>query len=220
MPTVRTPLQQEVGEVQVVVGEAPLDAVEGVAPLLVVGDHGGVRFLVERVQEAALRGARAEPVIELGRPRHRSVDVFGPVHHPQAGSKLLADPVLVGERERAEGARRVFAGDEVLDVIRDFERAFVDVGPSHGRMRHTPGLKQLGEVQEAAHPAGVRAAMDLEQELLSAGGRQHVRVMRSPPQPRLDADSGERAARDLVGRLGDLLRRGRDGERAHWPRRI
>jgi hypothetical protein len=87
-------------------------------------------------------------------------------------------------------------------------------------MRDASGLKQFGKVQEAAHPAGVRAAMDFEQELLSARGREHVRVVRSSPEPRLDADSGERAARDLVGRLGDLLRRGRDGERAHWPRRI
>ena len=201
-------------------GEAALDTVEGVAPFFVVLDHRRVRFLIERVEEAAFRGTCAQTIVELGRPRHRGVDVLDAVHHTQARSKLFADAVLVGERQRAKRAGRVLARDEVLDVIRNLERAFVDVGPSHGRMRHTPGLEQLGEVQEAAHPAGVRAAMDLEQELLSARGREHVRVMRSSPQPRLDADSCERAARDLVSRLGDLLPRGGDGERAHWPRRI
>src|SRR5204863_6208347 len=62
----------------------------------------------------------------------------------------------------------------------------------------------------------MRTAMDLEQELLSDRRGEEVRVMRSSPQPWLDAHSGERAAGDLVGRLSDLALRGRDGERAHW----
>src|SRR6266851_9771940 len=70
-------------------------------------------------------------------------------------------------------------------------------------------------MQEPTHAAGMRTAMDLEEELLSARRGEDVRVMRSSPWPRLDADAGERAARDLVGRLGDLIPRGRDGERAH-----
>src|SRR5439155_4716346 len=76
-------------------------------------------------------------------------------------------------------------------------------------------LQELGEMQEPAHPARVRTAVDLEKELFPAGCCEQVRVMRAPARPRLDANSGERAARDLVGRLSALVLRGRDGERAH-----
>jgi hypothetical protein len=57
--------------------------------------------------------------------------------------------------------------------------------------------------------------MDLEKELLSAGRGEHVRVMRSSARPRVHTDSGERAARDLIRRLSDLVLRRRDSERAH-----
>ena len=87
-------------------------------------------------------------------------------------------------------------------------------------MRDVFLLQELGEVQEPAHPARMRAAVDLEKELLPAGCREQVRVMRAPARPGLDANSGERAARDLVGRLSDLVLRGRDGERAHGHQRI
>ena len=40
VPAVGPPLQQQVGEVQVVMREAALDAFEGAAPLFVVLDHG------------------------------------------------------------------------------------------------------------------------------------------------------------------------------------
>ena len=70
-------------------------------------------------------------------------------------------------------------------------------------------------MQEATHATGVRPAVHLEEELLLTGRREHVGVMRSAARPWLDADLGERAARDLVGCLGDQIRRRRDGERAH-----
>ena len=133
---------------------------------------------------------------------------------------LFANAVLVRERERPQRARSVLPRDEVLDVIGDLERALLDVGPAHGRVRHALRAEELREMQEPAHPARVRPAMDLEQELLSDRRREQVGVMRSSPEPWFDADPGERAAGDLIGRLGDLVPRGRDGERAHGQRRI
>src|SRR5205814_4826816 len=47
VPAVGAPLEEEVREVQVVVGETPLDALERVATLRVVGDDGRVRLLIE-----------------------------------------------------------------------------------------------------------------------------------------------------------------------------
>ena len=215
MPTVGSLLQQEVGKVQVVVRQPPLDAFERVTSRFVIADHGRVRLLIERVQKAALRRARAEPIVELRRPRHRRVDVLDAVHDSQARSQLLADAMLVGEREGAERARRILSGDEVLDVIRDIERALVDVVPAHRGVRNALVPQELGEMQEPAHPTGVRTAVDLEQELLPARRGEDIRVVRSSARPWLDADPGKRAARDLVGRLCDLVLRGRDGERAH-----
>jgi len=161
------------------VRETSLDALECAAPFFVVRYHRRVRFLIESVEEAALRGARAEPIVELRRPRHRRVDVFDAVHHAQAGSELLTDAVLIGERERTEGPRRILSCDEVLDVIRDFEGALLDVVPAHGRMGNALRAQQLREVQEPAHSAGVRTAMDLEEELLSDRRGEQVGVMRS-----------------------------------------
>src|SRR5882762_5934030 len=106
--------------------------------------------------------------------------------------------MLVGERERAERARRVLAGDEVLDVIGDLKGSLVDVVPADGRMRHALRTEELREVEEPAHPAGVRATVDLEQELFSARRGEEIGVVRSPAQPRLDPHSSERAAGDLV----------------------
>ena len=40
MPAVGSPLQEQIGEVEVVMREASLDAFEGAAPLFVVLDHG------------------------------------------------------------------------------------------------------------------------------------------------------------------------------------
>src|SRR5213596_2448783 len=101
-------------------------------------------------------------------------------------------------------------GEEVLDVIGNVERLLIDVVPADRRVRHALLLQEVRQVKKPAHPSGVRASMDLEEELLASRRREHVCVMRPSARPRLDANSGERAARDLVRRLSDLVLRRRD----------
>src|SRR5438552_18994077 len=69
-------------------------------------------------------------------------------------------------------------------------------------------------MEEPSHPAGVGTPMHLEEELLAGRRRKHVRVMRAAARPRLDTYSSERAARDLVSGLRDLVLRGRHSERS------
>src|SRR5207237_10173213 len=69
-------------------------------------------------------------------------------------------------------------------------------------------------MEEPSHPAGVGTPMHLEEELLAGRRRKHVRVMRAASWPRLDTYSSERAARDLVSGLRDLVLRGRHSERS------
>ena len=108
--------------------------------------------------------------------------------------ELRAHAVLVGERQRGERARRVLAGDEVLDEVRRGEGAALEVGPAHGRVGDRLLAHELREVEEAAHASGVRPLMDLEEETLAGGHREEVRVVRATTRPALDERTGERAA--------------------------
>ena len=82
-------------------------------------------------------------------------------------------------------------------------------------MRDVARREELGEVEKATHAAGVRTAVDLEEELLAGRRGENVGMMRAAARPELDADAPERAARDLVGRARDLILRRRDRQDPH-----